>query len=211
MSYDAVPSEFFRWLSTNVDNYLIGQHDADEDIKTTHCHVSFTNLRVTNKALDKQRQKHGIDGDVTRLLKFVVGTKERYDEDKLAIYILKGNESINKSTSYSIEKIKEWVAAWTPMIKRPNKDVIEKTNTAKYDEWTELKKSFEVYYSNMNKPHITLDGIRTWTMRWYWQRDGRTPPPTAYKRNASSLYVFAVELSNGSLDCAFEELKNLWY
>lgn len=199
------------WLAANVDHYLIGEHEADDDVKTTHCHVMFTNLVVTNKALDKQRVKHSLNGDVSRLLSRAVGTGELYDEDLLGVYILKGKHDVNKSTSYSEDKIKEWVSAWTPMIKRLDKKDEVVVKKVKYDEYNELKKDFEEYYNGMNKPHITLDGIRTWTMRWYWKRDGRMPPATSYKRNAASIYVTATELRNGDIECAFEELKNLWY
>lgn len=206
--YDDIPREFLLWLSANVDDYVIAQHDADEEIKSTHCHIMFVNLKVTNKALDKQRQKHKIDGDISRLLKHVVGTRDLYDTEKLSIYVLKGNRDVLKSTSYSNEFIDKCIESW---IEPKKLEKVNKEKLIKYDEYDELKKDFTDYYNGMNKPHITLDGIRSWTMRWYWKRDGRMPPATSYKRNAASLYVFATELSNGSIDCAFEELKNLWY
>lgn len=80
-----------------------------------------------------------------------------------------------------------------------------------YDEYDVMKKDFVKYYNDLSCPHISLDLMRTWTMRWYWKRDGRMPPATSYKRNAASLYVLATEMSNGSIETAFEELKELWY
>jgi len=204
-----------RWLSTNVDSVLIAQHDADDDIKTTHCHISFTNLAVTCKALDKQRQKHGLDGVNSRMLSHVVGTKTPYSEDKLAVYILKGSRDTLMASSYDSKFIDDAVESWvehTP--KEDDNDSVKsvkKTTKKDYDEYEHLRDDFTKYFINADKPHMTLDSLRTWTMRWYWKRDGRMPPATAYKRNASSLYVYFYELKNLPLDCAFEELKNLWY
>lgn len=211
---------FLRWLSANVDNYLIGQHDADDDINTTHTHICFTNLKKTGKALDKQRLAAKLDGQVSRLLKHVVGTRQLYDEEKLNVYILKGQKDVLKATSHSEDMVTKWVEMWidhkTPemQIEDDEDDVSESDKKVKakfkYDEYNHLKSDFETYYMAMNKPIITLDSMRTWTMRWYWKRDGRMPPATAYKRNVASLYVYAVEIGNRNIDAAFEELKSLW-
>lgn len=81
-----------------------------------------------------------------------------------------------------------------------------------YDEYDEMKKSFANTHDFTNNIPILLDNVRTWTMSWYWKRDGRLPPATSYKRNASSLYVWANEMRAGYVpnEC-WEELKNLWY
>lgn len=213
--YEDISVTFLRWLVANADNYLIGQHDADEDINTTHCHISFTNLKKTGKALDKQRLAAKLDGQVSRLLKHVVGTRELYDEEKLNIYILKGNRELLKSTSHSVDVVEQWVSAWvnhshTVVRKVEEDDDSTVVTSKKYNEYAHIKSDFEAYYMAMNKPIITLDSMRTWVMRWYWKRDGRMPPATAYKRNVASLYVYSVEIGNRCLDAAFEELKNLW-
>lgn len=213
LPYADVPQGFVDWLKDRVDGYLICQHDADEDVKTTHCHVSFSKMSVTQKMLDKAREKYKINGDVSRLLSKCVNSKMKYDEEKLNVYCIKGDIESVKAASYLPAALEAWAARWVPKADLPNpsRGAVHGDRQPAYDEWDVLKKDFQRYYSEMASPSVTLDSIRTWTMRWYWKRDGRMPPATCYKRNAASLYVYATELSLGSIECAFEELKELWY
>lgn len=111
-----VDEEFWRWLSANTQDVLVGEHPASDDDEDgeydIHCHVMMVNLKVTDKALDKARKRYGLEGAKSRLLRVVAKTHQKYDEDKLGVYILKGEKPYAKAYSYAEDKIDEWVKAW---------------------------------------------------------------------------------------------------
>lgn len=200
------------WLEANTDAYMACQHDADEDVETTHTHIQFTNLKLTDGALEKQRTRHNLGGSKSRLLSRVVKTRELYDEHLLNVYIVKGNVNHHRKSSYDAQAILGYAQKWVPNDALPSTPRGGgKAKSQPYDEYDVMKKDFVKYFEEMSSPRITLDLMRSWTMRWYWKRDGRMPPATSYKRNAASLYVLAVEMSQGCIETAFEELKELWY
>lgn len=115
-AYADVNADFWKWLSVNTDDVLIGEHPASDDDEDgeygIHCHVMIVNLKVTDKALDSCRKRYGLQGENSRLLKVTVKTRQKYDEDKLGIYIIKGDETQAKAYSYPIERIKAWAEGW---------------------------------------------------------------------------------------------------
>lgn len=111
-AYDEVAPEFWRWMSAQCDDYIIGQHDADEEIKTTHCHVMIQNPKVTDKAYDKQRKKYGLGGGASRLLQKVAKKHIDYDADKLGPYVTKGNITYVMSYSYPEDTVRAWCENW---------------------------------------------------------------------------------------------------
>lgn len=212
--YDDIPKEFIEWISENAGSYLFAQHDADAKTKSTHVHLSFSNLAKCVKTLDKQRIKHELNGAASVLFSTMKGTKTKYDEGILNTYCLKGDVTKCKKSNYLPQALEAWAGMWVVPKENVVDDKVKNVKKEKeYDEWDVMKKDFFEYYNDIRTPSITLSGVRSWTMRWYWKRDGRMPPATSYKRNAASLYVYAMELSGkeGSVDAAFEELKELWY
>lgn len=115
-AYVDVDDEFWRWCSVNTHDVLVGEHPASDDDEdgeyNVHCHVMLVDLKVTDKALDKARKRYGLEGEKSRLLKVTVKQRQKYDEDKLGIYILKGEKSYAKAYSYAEDRIDEWVKAW---------------------------------------------------------------------------------------------------
>lgn len=211
-AYDDIPSAYWDWVKSHCERFIVTQHDADEDVKTTHCHVMIAGATHSDVTWQNARRENGIGGHTSILLQKVAKSDKKYDESFLGAYICKGDKDNVKLVQGYDDKVYEFIKDWVhhPSATKEEKEKI--INRGKnYDEWDEIKRDFIGYFNEMNKPHMTLDGIRTWTMRWYWKRDGRLPPAQSYKRNASSLFVYYYELSNAPLDAAFEQLKELWY
>jgi len=209
------PYEGITWIEEYLKGHCTSVLGAEHDgTKRVHCHFMLVDPDCTTQAIQKALNKNGVKGsDMYSLLTVTKEDKVAYDENKLAIYILKGgNKSTVKVSTYSQEQIDKWISEWVLFCTRKEEKV--KDEKGDYNEWKKIKADWD----KLDNPIATLDAIRTWTMRWYWKRDGRMPHATVYKRNAASLYVYATEqrinlmgTQGGCMDAAFEELKNLWY
>jgi len=106
-------SGLYQWIQENSSSSLIGQHDADDEIKTTHCHVCVVDLRVSLEALRKQINKRDLGGrGQYQTLTSTQKTKKSYDEEKLNEYILKGDRSNLRATTHSEEYLVQRLSAW---------------------------------------------------------------------------------------------------
>jgi len=110
-SYDTIKG-IVEWLKENTQQYLIGEHPADEQISTTHCHILVEGLKVTRESLRKVVVKHspGRGQNFTSALT----EKERipYERNFLGRYIIKGNVNHCKSTSFDDIQIALWASQW---------------------------------------------------------------------------------------------------
>lgn len=205
------PYEGIVWIEEYLKGHCKEMLGVEhQGTKRVHCHFMLVDPDCTTQAIQKALNKNGIKGsDKYSLLTVTKEDKVAYDKDILGTYMMKGGKnSIMKFSSYGEEVISKWVEEFQ------NKKEVEskKDDKSDYNEWKRIKADWD----KLDNPVANLDVIRTWTMRWYWKRDGRMPHATTYKRNAASLYIYATEqrislLNQGDLDVAFDELKNLWY
>lgn len=98
-------------LSEICEKFLFGQHDADENVNRTHTHVMLVNPKLSNEGIRRRILKAGFGGRGNYAIITSSGGNS-YTEEKLGIYILKGNREIAKKFSYSEEQISEWVSKW---------------------------------------------------------------------------------------------------
>lgn len=199
-----------EYVKDNSKSYLINQHYGDDEDKTTHCHTMLVDCNVTIEAIRKCFKKNGIAGSA----EYAIMTKTEksrleYDEDKLAIYILKGvQDNTSYIASYGCVDIHNWIQQWVEPVKGSPKNDGDKKE--KFDNYNALLKEFNSSYNFQNRPN--LDRIRTWVMKWHWQKFRRMPNPSAYKRDASSLYMVHTESFGGAcVETAYEEIKNWCY
>jgi len=101
-----------EWLKKNTHNYLIGQHPADEDTQTTHCHILLQGLKVTREALRKEVIKYAPGRGQNFTSAQCHKQKVPYEVNKLAIYIIKGDREQVMSTSFDPFQIIEWEQKW---------------------------------------------------------------------------------------------------
>jgi len=110
-SYEAVKA-FAEWLKENTLQYIIGEHEADDEIKTTHCHILIEGLKVSREALRKQVIKHAPGRGQNCTMAQTQKTRQNYKRDFLAIYIIKGNVKHCKDTSFDDIQIAIWASKW---------------------------------------------------------------------------------------------------
>jgi len=103
---------FAEWLKENTSNYIIGEHEADPEIQTTHCHILIEGLKVTRESLRKQIVKYSPGQGQNCTMAKTEKTKVPYETDPLLNYILKGDIKHYRASSFSSQKIKEAVSRW---------------------------------------------------------------------------------------------------
>jgi len=195
------------YIKDVTENFLVGQHNADLDDKVTHCHAMLVNCKVTIEALRKVIKKNGLTGSEDYAIMTVTHKKKIPYSTQLAVYIMKGDNSTIISSSYDKITLEDWVSDWKNYDHRPE-PVNDGEKKEKFDNYKELLKEFETSYPMKNRP--SLDHIRTWVMKWHWKKFRRMPNPSAYKRDASSLFMVHTENFHGAcVETAFEEIK-MW-
>jgi len=114
--YDASGvDDFAFWLKNNTTNFLVGEHPADFEVSSTHCHFLIEGLKVTDQGLRKSLKRCDISGSDYSLMtkrKSKNGIREDYSADFLAIYIIKGDIKQVKCSSYFYSQLLEWESKW---------------------------------------------------------------------------------------------------
>ena len=188
---------------------VVYEHEADASVNRTHIHVLIIGSEVKAEQLKRIFKKTLPDIKASGNEFWKWESKFGTPDESFITYMSKGHLRPKYLKNISEEIVEERRKQWK--ITTPSQ-----APSAKYDEFEDLKKAYasthDVYIQLGGAVPITLDSVRKWTMSWYWRRDGRLPPATAYKRNAGSLFVWANEKRCGVIpDWVWEEVKNLWY
>lgn len=120
-------SEFAFWLSNNTLNFLVGEHPEDDEVKTTHCHILIEGLKVSDEGLRKCLKRCDISGADYSLMKKTLKTRLPYAKDPLSVYIIKGDKTFVKSTSYHDEQLAAYESQWVIPAPR-GAEIISSTN-----------------------------------------------------------------------------------
>jgi len=155
---------FASWLKESTSNYIIGEHEADAEIATTHCHILIAGLKVTREALRKQIQKVSPGkGQNCTMAKTQNEPRVPYDEILLRNYIIKGNIKHVMSTSYDDATVITAAAAWIthePAVSKTsiNSDVAttvnKKKKSNKYEDCHEI---LDQYFTISDTNQTRLD------------------------------------------------------
>jgi hypothetical protein len=125
--------EFADWVQVHTRMFVVGQHDADEEVNTTHCHFMINGCDVTKEGLRKELKKYITDGRKEyALMEKSEKARLPYDEWHLAVYVLKGDMNNHKLGKYSYEKVQDIVSAWQIYEKSETK-TSEPKITSQYD------------------------------------------------------------------------------
>lgn len=122
-------------LEECAENYMICQHEADEEINRTHCHIMLEGVSVSDETIRKRIMRAGAGGrGQYAILKKVKRGGAEYDRDKLGVYMLKGDKEKYMAGTYPVSKIEEWVSAW--VAPRSKQDEVEVKEEKGRDHWT---------------------------------------------------------------------------
>lgn len=143
-SYEEI-KDYLDGLKSICQWILICQHNKDEDVKTTHCHIAVkcikTQAKTTKSACETLRDK--LPKEIKGQGQFFVSdrttkTREIYEWDILCRYILKGDEGLMmwKTDNITDEMIAEWRSAFV----EAKKELLEKLPKLKekqkeYTQW----------------------------------------------------------------------------
>lgn len=116
-------SGLYQWIKQNSSDSLIGQHDADDEIENTHCHIQIKKFKMTIQSIRDHLKTAGLGGRGNyNVLTETQRDKKPYDEHLLNIYILKGSYLTHRSSTYTIEQIQAYIEKWTAYIPIDGKD-----------------------------------------------------------------------------------------
>ena len=213
LSYIDVSGVIAEW-SQKCAQMVVYEHPMDTGCSTTHVHVLMLGCQVKEESLKRQLYKmlptesrKGNDIWAWEHKKWKEAHKDVQYNINMATYMSKGSLRPVFVKNVPDPEIEELRLKWSKPTTGPSQE--------KYDEWKALKSSGVKFFAD-KRP--TLDSVRSYTMKWYRDRDnGRLPCVGAYKRNAASLYLCLIDKkeeespSEYSAFCALEEVKNLWY
>jgi len=158
-------TEFASWLKEKTIGYLIGEHPADEEVQSTHCHILIEGLKVTTEGLRQSLIRYDISGSSYSLMKKrkanKMGIREPYSRDGLAVYIIKGNVNYEKSSSYNDVQIALWSSTWinhTPAERSEAEQGVESNENST----TAKKKKVNTIYEDCDE---IIDTIPGWSTR----------------------------------------------
>lgn len=112
LAYTAVTA-FCEYLDTSSVKYIVGEHEADEETKTTHCHFAIE-WDKTRQALEKGMKNTNVKGrEVSSIMEKTQKSREAYDFDILTTYITKGDVSkIKRSKGITDAQVAALAAKW---------------------------------------------------------------------------------------------------
>jgi hypothetical protein len=221
VSYADASGLFQEW-SKRCKEFVVYEHEADEKVSQTHCHLLMLGCQVKAEQFKRMYMEHF--PHEARKGNALWSWVHEFDEDrgddareallKIVTYYSKGKLQPKFVVGLTLAEIDVLRQAWVDY-RKPGLPGPERAKRAEgqASEWDQLFKAGCEHYRSI--PNYTLDSVRSWTMSWYLKRDGRLPNVGAYKRNAGSLYIRLSEIHlapNGTPACtAIEEVKNLWY
>lgn len=196
---------FSEWLKENTLNYIIGEHEADLEVKTTHCHILIEGLKVTRESLRKQVIKHAPGrGQNCTMSETQQKPRQKYNRDFLAIYIIKGKESVIKSSTFTEEHHADWASKWIDRTAtRDTKQSAESKEEAKdkkdHTIWaTILRAKEKCVKHNILKTHKGEYG------------DFEITQETAVEASCHNWQILCQELNKDKIRTSRNELERAW-
>jgi len=104
-------SGFVLWLYGKSDAIVACQHDADDDIKSTHVHIAV--LRPCGvEGIRKQLVNRSLGGKNSSIMLKTLKGRVPYDFYELAKYCVKGDSTTIRYTSLGDQMMKELQSKW---------------------------------------------------------------------------------------------------
>jgi len=188
-------------MKTKATRYVICQHDADDDVKATHCHAAFEH-DLSRTAIEKAYKRYDLSGTDVSIMEKTQKNDDlglprlAYDFDLLAKYCIKGDPHNLRETTLDDQMVTQLAKQWVNRVKKLDVDlngpVTESQrsvfNQTSKSEWEKLLYKFEA-----DKGHDTMSmpNIKKWIKSYYLKQRKPIPREGDTKRYAYSLWALA--------------------
>lgn len=185
-------SGVIQWLKGKAHRILVTQHDADEDIKSTHCHIAIE-PSISDEGVRKHLKLNNVGGVKYSIMKTCLNTKTKYLFDPLAVYCIKGDKSQVVCTTLEDDRILHYESLWVNRVKKldvdlTTTDIITGSKIETYKtEWDRILSSFK---KTPDSEKFTMMKIRKYVISYYLQQS--KPPPRAGDVNRYSYALWAI-------------------
>ena len=209
------------WAAT-CESMVVYEHEADEDVSTTHCHFLMINSQYkTEEALKriffKQTPAEERKGNALWAWEHKQPVNETF-----VTYMSKGRLRPVFVKNFSPAKIEELTGKWTDPV---FKDVATRDKLSSVlidmvikryagyktlDDYIEQKAYETPGASIAFATETLLKDVRATTMRCFWERTREAPHASGYKKVAGTAFLHICEKMN-RIDEGLGALQNLWY
>lgn len=201
-------SGVIQWMRLKGGRICCAQHDADEDVKTTHCHVAWE-PPVTNEAIRKQCITNSLGGQKYSILEKVVKTHELYEFMELAKYCIKGDPKQVCETSLTQSEVEDLAKKWVNRTKKLDVDLTKHDiitgETIKMQEsssGTEWEKLMSALRKRPDAQKMNMADIKRWIKSYYL--GFKRPIPRNGDLNRYSYSLWAIQNSVTSYEDIFK-------
>lgn len=199
---DQLSDLFATWAKVS-GQVLAYQHDADDKVKTTHCHVLIQGCKIGQEGLRKRALK----------ILTLYGNEDwsfaqdEFDATKNPIrYMTKGKYDPVYNKGYHELLIQSEKAAWIDHDKKPEPQIIHQIPD-KIKEDTSLQAVYlqyedDILGNDISKlaDNLTIDYFRGPSIKWWRKRCRLMPVSSTYKRFLVSVYLEYKDLKRAPLD-----------
>lgn len=208
VSYADASGAMLQWAE-KCTSMVVYEHEADLRVSQTHLHILMLGCEVQQEQFKRMfKTACSWEGRTGNALWSWTHKDNKNVSKKFVTYMSKGRLRPKFVKNFPMEDIEELRREWVePTAQVPSGAI---PAPPKYDEYAAIIKDGIEHFHD--KPNFTLDQVRSWTISWYWKRDGRLPHIGNYKRNAGSLWLrlFEVHTATRTFSCGVEEIKSLW-
>lgn len=196
-----------QWMLSKGGRIVCAQHEADDEIKTTHCHVAWE-PPVTNEAIRKQCITNSLGGQKYSIMEKVLKTHEPYEFMELAKYCIKGDPQQLRETSLTQSEVEELAKQWINRIKKLDVDLTkhdivsgETVIIQESSSGTEWEKLMSALKKRPDAQKMTMADIKRWIKSYYL--GFKRPIPRNGDLNRYSYSLWAIQNNKTSYEDIF--------
>lgn len=202
-------SGVIQWMRLKGGRILCAEHEADEDIKSTHCHVAWE-PPVTKEAIRKQLITNSLGGQKYSIMEKVLKTHEVYEFTALAKYCIKGDPKQVCETSLTQSEVADLAKQWVNRTKKLDVDltkhdiitgeIIKESNES--SSGTEWEKLMSALKKRPDAQKMNMADIKRWIKSYYL--GFKRPIPRNGDLNRYSYSLWAIQNNKTSYEDIFK-------
>ena len=192
MSYVELSTVFSLWAKS-CENMVVYEHDADEEVATTHCHVLMIKSKYATAEQYKRQFYEVLTEEKRKGNELWAWTHKEFPNPDISYitYMSKGNLKPKFIQSISDDDIQKYTKLWV------NKKYEKSNKNA--SEFTLLLEAYEKQYI-AKKVVCDMAIIKQWIKSRYLAQRKAVPRPSDTNRYAYSIYAIVMGLDVDTAD-----------